>query len=69
MSLAEIDKLSLREKLQIMEAIWEDLRERADRLEVPREHRELLASRRERVASGQAELRDWDAVKQSLGGK
>jgi hypothetical protein len=69
MSLAEISKLPLREKLQIMEAIWEDLRGQADRFEVPQEHRELLDSRRERAATGKAVLRDWDAVKHSIGGK
>jgi hypothetical protein len=69
MSIAEIVKLPLREKLQIMEAIWEDLRDHADRFEVPLEHRALLDSRRERVATGIASLRDWDTVKHSIGGK
>lgn len=67
MSLAEIARLSLREKFQIMEAIWEDLREASEGFDVPQSHRDLLDSRRERVRSGAATLLDWDAVKHSIG--
>ena len=67
MSIAEIKNLPLHEKLQIMEVIWIDLREHVDSSGVPREHRELLDSRRERVSTGEAKLRDWDTVKKSVG--
>jgi len=67
MSIAEIRGLPLREKLQIMEEIWEDLRPHAKNSEVPLEHREILDDRRERVASGQSNLRNWDEVKHSIG--
>ena len=67
MSISELNKLSLREKLRIMEAIWIDLREHVDGLDAPVEHREILDNRRERVSSGEAKIRDWDEVKQSIG--
>lgn len=67
MSIAEVNKLTLREKLQFMEAIWNDLREHVDALDAPKAHRELLDSRRERVASGSASIRDWDQVKHTIG--
>ena len=67
MSIAEVSKLPLREKLQIMETIWLDLRQRVEELEAPDEHRRLLDSRRQRVASGETSLRDWDHVKDSIG--
>ena len=66
MSIAEVNKLTLREKLQIMEAIWIDLRQHVDALDAPPEHRDLLDSRRDRVASGQAALHDWDQVKHTI---
>jgi len=59
----------LREKLQIMEAIWRDLGEHVERCEVPREHRELLDLRRSRVTAGAATLRDWDTVKHTIGSR
>lgn len=67
MSLAEVRKLPLREKLQILEAIWGDLSARVDEMEVSPAERELLDARIERVRNGTAEVRDWDSVKYTLG--
>ncbi|RYD71228.1 MAG: hypothetical protein EOP84_25260, partial [Verrucomicrobiaceae bacterium] len=60
MSTAEVLQLLLREKLQIMEAIWEDFREQAQNVEIPEEQKNLLDSRRARIASGEARILDWD---------
>ena len=67
MSAADVSQLPLREKLQIMEVIWEDLRARADRAGISQEQKDLLDARRARVASGEAKLLDWDSVKDSIG--
>lgn len=66
MSIAEIHKLPLSEKLQIMEAIWEDLRDRAEELPVPNWHKELLDHRQKAVAEGREKVLDWDEAKRSL---
>ena len=66
MSIAEIHQLPLNEKLQIMEAIWEDLRARAEELPVPDWHKELLDARRKVVAEGREQVLDWDEAKRSL---
>jgi len=63
MIVADIAKLTLREKLQLMEAIWEDLRGRVDDMGVPKEHRRILDDRRARIDSGEAKVLDWDQVK------
>jgi len=67
MSIAEVRSLPLREKLQILETIWEDLSARVDGMPVSPAERELLDSRIERVRNGEAEIHDWDSVKHSLG--
>ena len=67
MSAAEVLQLPLRERLQIMEAIWEDLRERAEGFAIPQDQKELLDSRRTRVVSGESRILDWDRVKHSIG--
>jgi Putative addiction module component len=41
MSIAEVKHLPFAEKLQIMEAIWEDLRAYAEQVPVPQWHRDL----------------------------
>lgn len=67
MSIAEVRNLPLREKLQILEAIWEDLSAHVDGMEISPAERELLDSRIERVRNGDTEVHDWDSVKHSLG--
>lgn len=69
MSIAEIRELPLAEKLQIMEAIWEDLRSQADQVLVPQWHKDLLDERRRAVEAGREEVLDWDTVKDSLGSR
>lgn len=67
MSIAEIHQLPIEDKLRIMEALWEDLREHFDRMQIPAAHQALLDERRARVQTGAAQLRDWDAVKSTIG--
>ncbi|MCG3146794.1 MAG: hypothetical protein PCFJNLEI_00228 [Verrucomicrobiae bacterium] len=67
MSIAEIHQLPIEEKLRIMEALWDDLREHFERLEITPSHKELLDERRTRVQNGVAKLHDWDAVKSTIG--
>ena len=55
------------QKLQIMEALWEDLRDRFEQSEPPPRLRDLLDQRRARVRDGSAQVLDWDTVKSSIG--
>ena len=67
MSLEEIKALPIDRKIQIMEAIWEDFRDRFDRLGLSDEQKDLLDRRRARVREGAAQLLDWESVKGSIG--
>jgi putative addiction module component (TIGR02574 family) len=67
MSIAEIRQLPIAEKLQIMEAIWEDLRAQAEQVPVPSWHKKLLDDRRKAVEEGREEILEWDSIKDSLG--
>ena len=67
MTAQEVKTLPTEEKFQIMETIWEDLRERFEASEVTPELRDLLRDRRARVAKGEARLLDWDSVKFAIG--
>ena len=67
MSITEICGLPLNTKLQIMEALWEDLRSRAESVPVPEWHKELLDARRKAVEGGQEVILEWNDVKHSLG--
>ena len=67
MSISEIADLPLREKFQIMEILWGDMQSSINDAEVPREHQDLLDTRRKRVEAGDAVLLDWDRVKNAVG--
>lgn len=63
----EISQLTLREKFQVMQDIWEELRDRVDRFEVPQSHKDILDERRRQVESSESELLDWNQVKHTIG--
>jgi putative addiction module component (TIGR02574 family) len=69
MTTEEVKALPIEQKMQIMEAIWEDFRERFDKLEISEEVKELLDRRRARVQKGEAQLLDWDSFKGTIGRK
>jgi putative addiction module component (TIGR02574 family) len=69
MGIAEIHQLPLNDKLQIMEAIWDDLRSNAEAVLVPDWHKNLLDERRNVVEQGKEQVLEWDEVKDSLGSK
>lgn len=67
MTAEDVKALPIDRKLQIMEAIWEDFRDRFDRLEVSPQQKDLLDRRRTRVQQGEAQLLDWESVKGTIG--
>lgn len=67
MTAEDVRTLPVERKMQIMEAIWEDFRERFERSEISPQQKQLLDHRRARVREGVAQLLDWDAVKGTLG--
>ena len=50
-----------------MEALWENLRERFDQLDLPRLRKDLLDERRGRVKKAFARLLNRDTVKSAIG--
>ncbi len=67
MSTIELSQFTLREKFQIMQSIWEELRGSVDHFEVPQSHKDILDERRRRVESGESKILDWDQVKHTIG--
>ena len=69
MNVAEVQKLPLLEKFQILEVIWADLNSQIDSTPISQSERALLDSRIDRVDSGVAAILDWDDVKHSIGNR
>jgi len=56
MTIAEISQMSMAERLQTMEAIWDSLTRDSSKVESPEWHEEVLADRRNKIESGKAEF-------------
>jgi putative addiction module component (TIGR02574 family) len=66
MSIAELKKLLLNEKLQIIEVLWEDLRNQEEAVPVPEWHKKILDERLKAVEEGREEILEWDDIKHDL---
>lgn len=65
-AMAEIQQLPLREKLMVMEALWESIAPAEKQIEVPQWHKDILDEREKRVPEGQAKFIDWEEVKRQI---
>lgn len=63
----EVKRWPMAQKIQVMEAIWEDLRDRFDRVQPSPRVQDLLDLRRARVREGVARVLDWESVKSTIG--
>ena len=56
-----LSEMTIEEKLQAMEALWEDLSRTPDLLESPAWHQDVLRERE--LAAGEASFMDWGQAK------
>ena len=61
-----LSELTLAQKLELMEAIWNDLTKHDEALESPDWHEEVLKDREEALASGEAPVSDWKGAKRRI---
>ena len=61
-----LDAISTAEKLQAMEAIWEDLSRNEANVESPAWHEQVLKEREARLKSGKESPLDWETAKKRL---
>jgi hypothetical protein len=61
-----IDQMTREEKLQAMESLWDSLWPTQASVPSPDWHGSVLQERADRVASGQAEVSDWEAARKRL---
>ena len=61
-----IEKMSLSEKLQLMERLWGELARHPHDLPSPDWHGEVLAERTNAVQEGRTDFQDWEVAKGML---
>ncbi len=58
-----LHEMTLEEKLQAMEALWDDLSRNPETLASPAWHEDILRERQQKIAAGEASFMDWEQAK------
>lgn len=61
-----LESMSVEEKLQTMESIWEDLCRKSESITSPPWHKEVLNDREEGIESGEEKFEDWETAKKNI---
>jgi hypothetical protein len=62
----QIHQMPLREKLLVMEAIWDDISREEGNIEVPQWHKDTLDERERMLKDGKAQIIDWEEAKKQI---
>ena len=65
-ALEPLHQLPLKEKLLVMEALWNDLCQSDKAIEVPQWHKDILDEREVMIAEGGAKFTDWEDAKKEI---
>jgi putative addiction module component (TIGR02574 family) len=65
-ALEAIHQLPLKEKLFIMEALWNDLAQTEETQAVPQWHKDILDEREQQITDGKAKFINWEDAKQQI---
>ncbi|MDF3823402.1 addiction module protein [Leptospira sp. 96542] len=66
MTTTDIKELSLSEKLRLMEALWDSLRDEGKTMESPAWHADVLAERLNGVSRGEDLVSDWNEARERV---
>jgi hypothetical protein len=61
-----LDEMSAEEKVRMMESLWDDLCRRAETVESPPWHGEILAEREAAIRRGEDHFEDWESARQKI---
>jgi len=61
-----LSEMTLPEKLQLMETLWDDLTRKPVEFESPAWHKDVLEDCRRRAERGEEKFSDWEAAKEEI---
>ena len=61
-----LHEMSLPEKLELFETLWDDLSRQPQQLQSPEWHKDVLEDRRQNVQSGDETFSDWEDAKKEI---
>jgi putative addiction module component len=61
-----VEEMSVTEKIQLMESLWNELCHNADNIQSPAWHEAVLAERAESLQKGEDAFQDWESAKSDI---
>lgn len=61
-----LDKMSIEEKIQTMETLWDDLCKKENNLSSPTWHKQILQEREKQIKKGSDAFEDWEKAKKHI---
>jgi hypothetical protein len=61
-----LNKMTIEEKISIMENIWDDLCKNFDNILSPDWHKNILEEREEQIKNNKAGFTDWETAKKNI---
>jgi hypothetical protein len=65
-TLLAIDQMTIQEKLQAMEALWNDLCRHEENVPVQQWQKDILDERKKLIETGQARFTEWEEAKKRI---
>lgn len=62
----KLDEMTVADKIQTMEALWDDLCHHVQDVAMPEWHHEVLAAREKDLEEGTEHFTDWDTAKDKI---
>jgi putative addiction module component (TIGR02574 family) len=61
--IAELQKLPKKDKIELVQLLWEDIAREQDYDILPDEHKVFLNERMEKIYQGKAEFKSWEEIR------
>lgn len=61
-----LDKMTVAEKLEVMEALWNDLSQNSEDVSSPEWHEDVLMKREQAIKNGEEKFSDWEIAKDKI---
>jgi hypothetical protein len=61
-----IEEMTIEEKIQTMEMLWDDLCKKETVMQIPAWHKDILYERERRLKEGKDKFIDWNVAKKEL---
>jgi putative addiction module component (TIGR02574 family) len=65
-AIEEIRKMSLSEKVQLLETVWAEISLKPEQVSMPQWHQDLLDEREHLINEGKASFIDWEEAKSQI---